>query len=92
MIAASVDLLNEARKTVERDRLAFPVAFGLDARDFATRTGAFFDAEGRYLQAAGFLLAPAGRVATAVYSTSAIGRLTAADTLGLIDYLTSKRS
>ncbi len=83
-----MDNLEDVRKTIERHKLTFPVAHGLHARDFSQRTGAFFDGEKGFLEATGFLIAPDGRIATAVYSTGAIGRLTAADTLGLIDYLT----
>jgi peroxiredoxin len=86
LLAASVDQIEDAEKTIERHKLSFPVAYGLSAREFSERTGAFFDGEKAYLQATGFLIAPDGNVALAVYSSGAIGRLTAADTLGMIDY------
>lgn len=86
LIAASVDKIEDAQKTVERHKLIFRVAYGLSASAFSHRTGAFFDEEKGYLQATGFVIAPEGTIATAVYSTGAIGRLTAADTLGMIDY------
>lgn len=92
LFAASVDNLDDAQKTIERHKLTFPVAYGLSARDFSERTGAFFDEQKGHLHATGFLIAPDGTVATAVYSTGAIGRLTAADTLAMIDHLAKAKS
>ena len=92
VIAASVDTIEDAQKTVDRHKLTFPVAHGLSAREFSQRTGAFFDDAKGFLEATGFLLRPDGVVATAVYSTGAIGRLTAADTLGMIDYLNKAKN
>jgi peroxiredoxin len=51
VIAASPDSLEDARKSVERKKLTFPIAYGLDARAFAAMTGAFFDDVRGYLQA-----------------------------------------
>jgi len=42
------------------------------------------------LQAAGFIVRRDGTVALAAYSTGAIGRLVAADCLGLIDFYAKK--
>lgn len=88
LLAASVDSVEDAQKTIDRHKLSFSVAYGLSAPEFSERTGAFFEGEKGYLQATGFLIAPDGNVALAVYSSGAIGRLTAADTLGMIDYMT----
>ncbi len=90
VIAASADSIEDAWKSVERKRLTFPIAYGLDARAFAAMTGAFFDDVRGYLQATGFILRPDGRVEQAVYSTGSIGRFTPADVLSLIDYQIKK--
>ncbi len=58
--------------------------------EFAAQTGAFYDANKDFLQAAGFLLGPEGRLVAALYSTGAVGCYTAADLLRLIDYLQKK--
>lgn len=91
VVGLSVDPLEEARKTVERGRLTFPIGYGVDGPAFASQTGAFYDATRGYLQATGFLLEPGGVVAQAVYSTGPVGRYVAADVIGLIDYLSKKR-
>jgi hypothetical protein len=44
------------------------------------------------LQATGFVLRPDGTVAVAVYSSTAIGRLVAADTINFLKYLQKMQS
>jgi peroxiredoxin len=82
IVGASVDNLENAGKMVERRKLSFPVAYSLDAREFARLTGAFFDEAKGYLHSTGFILKPDGTV----YGTGPIGRLVAADTLFMIDH------
>jgi peroxiredoxin len=87
VVALSIDSLEQAQQTVERHRLTFPVLYGLDAREVAEAIGAFINEHPPYLQATGFVLRPNGTVAVAVYSSSAIGRLVAADTINFLKYL-----
>ena len=70
-----------------RQHLTLPVAYGLDPAQVAHTHGAYTSDDGAYLQATGFVLRPDGTVALALYSTGAVGRLTAADTLGFVQYL-----
>ena len=91
VVALSVDSLEQARQTVERHRLTFPVLYGLDARAVAKMIGAYINEDPLYLQATGFVLQPEGTVAVAVYSSSAIGRLVAADTINYLKYLQNQR-
>ncbi len=86
VVAASVDSLIDAKKTVANQGLSFPVGYGLDVEEIATRYGAFYDDERKFLHATGFLLRPDGSVCNAVYSTGSVGRLTAADSLRLVDH------
>ena len=89
-IALSVDNKTDAAALVEKHRLNFPVGFGADADQIAGSTGAYVNDSPRYLQSAGFVLDPNGRVITAVYSSGAIGRLVAEDVIGFVRYLRSK--
>ena len=90
VVAGSVDGFDDARKTIERHELVFPVAYGLDPTEVSATTGAFFDKERGFLQATGFIVRRDGTLTLAVYSTGAIGRLVAADCLGVIDYYANK--
>lgn len=90
LLAFSVDALEEAQKTQERQSITFPLAYGVNGPNFAAQTGAFYDADKGFLHASGFLLQPDGRLAAAVYSTGAIGRYTPAEVLGMIDYMLKK--
>lgn len=84
--------MEDARKMVERRKLTFPLAYGMDAKIFASMTGAFFDDKKVFIHATGFIIRPDGIIEGAVYSTGPIGRLVAADTLALIDYLKKSSS
>lgn len=87
LVAASVDSLEDAAKTMKDEGLTFPVAYGLDAEVTARLKGSYYQAKKNHLHATGFLLNPNGTVIVASYSSGAIGRLTAKDCLGLIRHL-----
>ena len=91
VVAASVDTLEDARKIVETEKLIFSVGYGMEARRVSAVTGAFFEREQGYLHSTGFLIKPDGSVANAVYSTGSIGRLTAEDSLRVIDALSGRK-
>ena len=88
---ASTDSYDDARRTVERLALRGPLAYGLDAREFSTLTGAFFDERKGFVHATGFVIARGGAVVGSLYSTSGVGRLGADETVGLLDYLAKQR-
>ena len=90
IVAASVDSPTEAAKMRDDEQLTFDVAHSLDVTDVAQRFGAFYDAGRGFLHATGFVLAPDGTIAHAVYATGSIGRLTPQATIRAIDYLISQ--
>jgi len=67
--------------------LRFPVGHSADAWAISAATGAFVNNGPVYLQSAGFVLDPGGRVIVSVYSSGAIGRLVPDDVIGLGRYL-----
>ena len=87
VVAGSTDPEDEARKTVTRHGLTFPVAYGLDLHAVSAATGAFADPDRGCIHSTDFLLRPDGNLAGAVYSTGPVGRYTAPDVIGLIKYL-----
>jgi peroxiredoxin len=84
--AASADDLEHARDTVRTHKLTLTVGYGLDPRHVSALTGAFYSRGGGYLHATGFVLDPRGIIYNAVYSCRSIGRLSARDCIGLIDF------
>ena len=92
VIAASVDGQADAERTVALHQLTFPVAYGLNAREISTKTGAFFNLEKNFLHSAGFVIRPDGQLAGAVYSTGAVGRYLPADCVALIDHVSTKKT
>lgn len=89
VVALSVDDEATSAATVAKNHLQFPVGHSANADAIAAATGAFVNANPRYLQPAGFVLAPDGAVRGAVYATSAIGRMLAKDVVGFVGYLQS---
>ena len=85
--ALSVDDRQTTAALIEKHKLTFPVGHGADARAVAKLTGAFVNPDPVYLQSAGFVLDPAGKVVVSVYSSGAIGRLVPEDVVGLVRYL-----
>jgi len=91
VIAASTDKLEEAREIVAKYNLTFPIAYGLNAKEVSAITGSFFDEEKGYLHATSFIIRPDGVVREAVYSTGPVGRFTASDCIGMIDFLSRSK-
>lgn len=89
-MAASVDALEEARKTVTNQKLTYPVAYGLDYEDISRQTGAFIEHERKILHATGLVLKPDLTIQVAAYSTGPIGRLTPNDVTSLVRLVTKK--
>ena len=87
VVSLSVDDEVTATALVEENKLTFAVGHSVDGRHLAELTGAFVNNDPVYLQATGFVLDPEGRVLVSSYSSGAIGRLTAEDTLGLVRYV-----
>ena len=83
-------------ESIVRDlRLTFPVGYGVDVKSVASLTGAYYDESTRerpFLHATGFLLDPAGKVFTAVYSSRSIGRITAQDAATMVEFVRRSKS
>lgn len=92
VIALSVDDEATTRALVDEHALTFPVGHSADADRIAAQTGAFVNADPRYLQSTGFVLDPDGRVLVSTYSSGAIGRLTPDDVIGMIRYVRRQRT
>ena len=75
-----------AQGEVSHGHITYPVGFGVDAIEVATRTGCFFEANDRFLQKSGFVLRPGGEIARASYSSGPTGALTTADTIYSLDF------
>lgn len=86
VIALSADPEADAKATVEKHRIEFPVGYGVDPAHTQHTLGAYLGKDNAFVQATGFILRPGGPVVLAVYSSGAVGRLVARDVLGLIDY------
>ncbi len=87
VVALSVDDESTTRDLIAKHHLTFPVGHSADSRAVAEATGAFVNDDPTFLQPAGFLLDPTGKVLVSVYSSGAVGRLVPDDVIGVIRYL-----
>lgn len=88
VIAGSVDSVEQTAELKDGLRVGFPMYAELDAHAIADATGAFIQTGDRtFLHSTGFLLRPDGTVATAVYATGPVGRLTPSDVLRITSFL-----
>ncbi len=89
VVALSADDEIASSALVNKYAVRFPIGHSADVDSVAAVTGAYTSENPKYLQSTGFVLDPAGRVITAVYSSEAIGRLVPEDVAGLVQYVTS---
>ena len=91
VVAFSVD--DEPTTAALRDKLhlTFPLGHSADADAIAGAIGSFTNEEPHYLQPTGFILSPEGKVLNALYSSNAMGRITAAEVTKLVTYIKSRQ-
>jgi len=81
LLAISADGEEDAAKMGDRVEARYSLGWGVDAAGFAQKTGCFYEPEDGYVHACGFIVAPDGTIASAVYSAGAIGRYRADEAL-----------
>lgn len=82
--ALCTDPLEKAQVTVERQKIAFPVLYGMDGPATAETLGAWYEERRNIVQPAAFILNPAHNIAVMSYSSGAVGRLMAEESLRII--------
>ena len=90
VVGASVDSEEDARESQTKSNITFPLGYGLSAQAIQDTYGAFLADEAEFIHATGFIVRPDGKVSMSVYSSGAIGRLTAADCKFLIGHFQSQ--
>jgi peroxiredoxin len=90
--AFSVDTEEQAAGTVRRHDITFPVGYGADVHAVAGTLQSYVHEDPPYLESSGFVIDPTGRIAVAVYSSNAIGRLLPDDVRGLVRYLAQQNA
>jgi len=86
VIAASSDPIDKTQKLAEDLKIDYPMAYGLDFEDISKTTGAYYERERKILHPLNLVLRPDKTIAVASYSTGAIGRFGAQETLRLIRF------
>jgi peroxiredoxin len=91
LVALSVDPLDRAKETVEKLRLTFPVAYGLEVPADAEKIGAFWEERRKIIHATNFILDHDKKVVDACYSIGPVGRIVAADALSHIQFFKKRK-
>ena len=92
VIALSVDPLEKAQEMVEREKLAFPVVYGLEVPRDADKIGALWEERRKIIHATSFILDSERKVLDACYSNGPIGRIAAADALSHIQHFKKRKA
>ena len=92
VLALSVDPADKAKETVDKLRLTFPVAYGLEAPRDAEKIGTFWDERRKIIQPANFVLDSDKKVVDASYSIGPIGRIVAADALSHFQFFKKRKA
>ncbi len=87
-----MDPLEKAKETVDQHKLTFPVVYGLEVPRDADKIGAYWEERRKIVHATDFILDSDRKVADACYSVGPIGRITAADALGHIDFFKKRKA
>jgi hypothetical protein len=91
-VALSVDPREKAKETVEKLKLTFPVAYGLEVPRDAEKIGAFWDERRKIIHATAFVLDSDRKVVDGCYSVGPIGRIIAADALSHIQFFKKRKA
>ncbi len=89
-VAFSVDDEATTSKLAADLHLSFPMGFGADADQVVATLGAAVNAEPHYVQPTDFILTPDGSVVNAMYSTNAMGRITAGEVIRMVSFINSQ--
>jgi len=90
VIAGSVDPIDKAKEVVEKNKITYPVAYGMNAQQVSRVTGAYYDKDRNYIHATGFIIRPDNSLEVVCYSSGPVGRFVAQDVLGLVKFYKSK--
>lgn len=86
VVFANSDSLEDARALAEKFGLTMPLAYGLHPEDTSRALGCFYDSKDKYIQSAGFLINPEGRLYVSSYSSGPVGRIRAENAFSIIRY------
>ncbi len=90
VVALSVDDEAAGAKLVGEQHLTFRIGHSANADQVAAATGAFTNDKPHYLQPTDFILAPDGTILNAMYSSNAMGRITAAEVTRFVTFIKSR--
>ena len=91
VVALSVDPLEKANEMAQRINATFPIGYGLKVPEDADKVGAYWEDRRKIIHATNFIIDSDKKVVDACYSIGPIGRITAADALGHIQFFKKRK-
>ena len=89
VVASSVDPLDKAQEVA--DVVNFPIGYGL-TKDTADLLGSWWEDDRKFIQPSEFVInAESGKIVASSYSDGPLGRMDAADVVGMVSYLESQK-
>ena len=89
VVASSVDPLDKAQEVA--DVVNFPIGYGL-TRATADLLGSWWEDDRKFIQPSEFVInAESGKIVASSYSDGPLGRMDAADVVGMVNYLASQK-
>ena len=88
--ALSTDSLEEAKATVEKHNVTFPVIYGMDGPKTAELLGSYYEERRNIIQPTAFLLGPDKKIMTYTLTSGPVGRLSAEDVVRLVKFYRDK--
>ena len=84
--ALTADPEEEARVASERNRLTYPLLYGLDGPAISKLLGTDYEEKRNILQPSAFILNPERAIVSVTHSSGPVGRLMAEETVRVIDF------
>jgi len=91
LVAFSVNDEATTSKLAGDLHLSFPMGFGADTDHVVATLGSAVNAKPHYIQPTDFILAPDGSVVNAMYSSNAMGRITAGEVIRMVTFINSQK-
>jgi peroxiredoxin len=86
LYALSTDPLEEAKATVEKNGLSFPVLYGMDGPKTAEVLGAYYEERRNIIQPTNFIIGPDRKIISVTLSSGPVGRLSAEDVIRIVGF------
>ncbi len=87
LFALCTDAEDKAKSMVERNKITYPVMYGVDGPATAETLGAYYEERRNIVQPTAFILNPDHKIVSLTYATGPAGRLMAQEAAKFVDFV-----